>query len=206
MLQTCAQTPAVEHIAHALTVALGARDHYTRIHSDRVVKLAVETGKQLGLNPHELQQLGLGARFHDLGKIGIPDHILHKTTPFDSDEWSFMQQHVLIGEQIVLAINGGRNCEVARIVRHHHENFDGSGYPDGLAGESIPVMARIITVVDSYDAMVAQRPYHKGPRSHAEIMDILNSEATQKHDPYILNAFSTMIATSALRAPDGEAT
>ena len=191
----------IDLIAHALTVALGARDHYTRVHCDRVVQLSLELGQHIGLSQRELSKLSLGARFHDLGKIGIPDKVLHKPDSFDASEWACMQQHVVIGEQIVLAINGGRNSGIAQTVRHHHEHFDGSGYPDKLRGGTIPLDARIISVVDSYDAMTARRPYQRA-RSHRAIMDILHSESGRKHDPDLVHAFSAVIEKSAIRADD----
>lgn len=191
----------INMIAHALTVALGARDHYTRVHCDRVVQLSLELGQHIGLTTGELDKLSLGARFHDLGKIGIPDTVLRKPDSFDAQEWECMQQHVLIGEQIVLAINGGRASGIARTVRHHHEHFDGSGYPDKLKGGDIPLDARIISVVDSYDAMTARRPYHN-PRRHRTVMDILDSESGRKHDPDLVHAFGAIIEKSGMRASD----
>lgn len=198
MINPAAGATTVEYIAQALTVALGARDHYTRLHCDRVVQLSIELGRHLGLTSNELDKLALGARFHDLGKIGIPDHILRKPDPFDADEWACMQQHVLIGEQIVLAINSGRSSGIAQTVRHHHEHFDGSGYPDNLKGTQIPLDARIISVVDSYDAMIARRPYHS-ERDHWTVMDILFGEAGSKHDPDLVQAFGAVIEKSPLR-------
>lgn len=194
-------TTPINMIAHALTVALGARDHYTRVHCDRVVQLSAELGRHIGLMTSELEKLALGARFHDLGKIGIPDIVLRKPDSFDDQERECMQQHVLIGEQIVLAINGGRASGIARTVRHHHEHFDGSGYPDHLQGSNIPLDARIISVVDSYDAMTARRPY-QNPRRHQVVMDILNSESGRKHDPDLLHAFGAIIEKSSMRASE----
>lgn len=194
-------TAPINMIAHALTVALGARDHYTRVHCDRVVQLSAELGRHIGLTTGELEKLALGARFHDLGKIGIPDIVLRKPDSFDAQERECMQQHVLIGEQIVLAINGGRTSGIARTVRHHHEHFDGSGYPDRLQGSNIPLDARIISVVDSYDAMTAHRPY-QNPRRHQAVMDILNSESGRKHDPDLLHAFGAIIEKSSMRASE----
>lgn len=199
MLTPSEDSSPVDKIAHALTVALGARDHYTRIHCDRVVQLAAELGMHIGLTPQELEKLALSARFHDLGKIGIPDTILRKPTSFEANEWECMKQHVLIGEQIVLAINGGRASGIARTVRHHHEHYDGSGYPDGLKGSDIPLDARIISVADSYDAMIARRPYHNA-RDHQAVMDILISESGSKHDPDLVHAFGAVIEKSGMRA------
>ena len=199
MLTPSEDSSPVDTVAHALTVALGARDHYTRIHCDRVVQLALELGMHIGLTTKELDKLSLSARFHDLGKIGIPDTILRKPTSFEAAEWECMKQHVLIGEQIVLAINGGRASSIAQTVRHHHEHYDGSGYPDCLKGSAIPLDARIISIADSYDAMIARRPYHNA-RDHREVMDILTSESGSKHDPDLVHAFGAVIEKSAMRA------
>ncbi|WP_228276378.1 HD-GYP domain-containing protein [Dechloromonas sp. H13] len=191
----------MESIIRSLTVALGERDHHTRIHSERVVLLSAELGRHLALSAHELEVLSLGAQFHDLGKIGIPDRILRKATPFDDAEWECMKQHAAIGERIVLAIGDDRSPAVARVVRHHHENFDGSGYPDGLGGTAIPLLSRIIMLTDNYDAMAVTRPYHKA-RNHRAVMDILADENGKKFDPDLLRAFSVVIEKSDMRATD----
>ncbi len=194
-------TPPMEKIMRALTVALGERDLHTRIHSERVVQLSAELGRQIDLSAAELELLALGALLHDLGKIGIPDHILSKSTPFDDTEWECMKQHAVIGERIVLAIGDEKSPEVARIVRHHHENFDGTGYPDGLAGTGIPLFSRIVMLTDSYDAMAVTRPYHPA-RRHQSVMDILASEGGKKYDPDLLHAFHVVIEKSDMRAAD----
>ena len=194
-------TSPMEKIMRALTVALGERDLHTRIHSERVVQLSAELGRQIDLSAAELELLALGAQFHDLGKIGIPDRILSKSTPFDDTEWECMKQHAAIGERIVLAIGDEKSPEVARIVRHHHENFDGTGYPDGLAGTGIPLFSRIVMLTDSYDAMAVTRPYHPA-RRHQSVMDILASEGGKKYDPDLLHAFHVVIEKSDMRAAD----
>ena len=191
----------MENIMRSLTVALGERDLHTRIHSERVVQLAAELGRQIDLSARELELLALGAQFHDLGKIGIPDRILRKPTAFDDAEWECMKQHAVIGERIVLAIGDERSPEVARIVRHHHEHFDGSGYPDGLHGTDIPLFSRIVMLTDCYDAMAVTRPYHQA-RGHRAVMDILVSESGHKHDPDLLHAFFAVIEKSGMRADD----
>jgi len=189
----------MENIVRTLTVALGERDPHTRQHSERVVQLADALGTHIDLTEHELEILALGARFHDIGKIGIPDRVLGKPAPFEEDDWACMKQHPLIGERIVLAIGASRSPDVALSVRHHHENFDGSGYPDGLKGTEIPLFSRIISLVDNYDAMAEQRPYHKA-RGHQAVMDIMTREAGVKHDPDLLHAFYTVIEKSDMRA------
>lgn len=188
----------MEDFAKSLTVALGARDNNTRQHSDRVVRLATELGRQINLSEHEIDVLSIGARFHDIGKIGIPDNILGKPAAFEETEWAVMKQHPLIGEQILLATDDPRSPEIAQIVRHHHENFDGSGYPDGLKGTDIPLCSRIISLADNYDAMAVARPYHKA-RSHRDVIDILVSEVGIKHDPDLLHVFCALMENSEIR-------
>lgn len=190
----------MQSIARTLAVALGQRDHHTRLHSDRVVRISAELGCHINLSERELELLSLSAQFHDLGKIGIPDKVLHKPAPFEQSEWECMKQHALIGERIILAIDGENSPEVAKAVRHHHEHFDGSGYPDRLVGSAIPLYSRIISLADSYDAMTETRAYHRG-RTHRQVMDILNVESGIKHDPDLLHAFTAVIEKSEARGP-----
>ena len=191
----------MQKVALSLATALGARDEHTRLHSDRVVQLSIELGLHIELSEQELELLTLGAQFHDLGKIGIPDVVLRKPAAFEQAEWECMKQHAVIGEQIILAMNGQKSPEIARTVRHHHEHFDGSGYPDGLRGMEIPLYSRIISLTDSYDAMVETRPYHRS-RQHREVMDILHGESGGKHDPDLLHVFCQVIEQSSMRAAD----
>ena len=191
----------MENIARSLAVALGERDSGTLMHSDRVVRLSAEMGNHLKLSAQDLDVLAMGAQFHDVGKIGIPDNVLSKPAAFEANEWAVMKQHPLIGERIVLAIGAEHSPEIARVVRHHHENFDGSGYPDGLAGTDIPLLSRIISLADNYDAMAVARPYHKA-RQHQEVMDILHEGAGTKHDPELLQAFCVIIENSEMRTSE----
>src|SRR3990167_3639028 len=128
----------------ALSVALGYRDQLTRLHSDRVLALSVEMGLHCGLSASEIDALRIGAAFHDIGKIGIPDDVLLKPGKLDPAEWQCMQGHSEIGEQILLStdLKGAKSAALA--IRHHHEHFNGTGYPDRLRGEKIPLAARII--------------------------------------------------------------
>ena len=116
----------MDNIARSLAVALGERDSNTLLHSDRVVRLAIEIGSHLNLSERELEVLAMGAQFHDIGKIGIPDNVLSKPAAFEASEWAIMKQHPLIGERIVRAIGDKYSPEIAQVVRHHHENFNGS--------------------------------------------------------------------------------
>lgn len=198
-------SPTEEHTYHtlenrtkALSIALGFRDYLTLEHSDRVQILATELGIAVGLSEEQLSALKISSKFHDIGKIGVPDRILMKPGKLNKDEWEMMCKHPIIGEQIVRSTELESASEAAHIVRHHHENFDGSGYPDKLSGEEIPVGARIISIVDSYDAMAFTRPYHQG-RGHAEIITQIDKEVGIKHDPYLLKYFRRMIEISANR-------
>lgn len=189
---------ALEKRTKALALALGYRDRNTLDHSDRVQVLAFELAKALGLDEESIGAVRIGAKFHDIGKIGIPDHVLMKPGRLDDQDWEVMHQHPLIGEQIVISTELDGASQTAHIIRHHHEHFDGGGYPDKLAAEAIPMGARIISIVDSYDAMAHTRAYHKG-RSHAEIMQVIDSESGSKHDPYLLRQFHRLIQHSAYR-------
>jgi len=182
----------------ALAVALTERDLNTRLHSDRVVAIAQAIGKRCGLTSVELALLEVGASFHDIGKIGVPDHVLLKPAKLEQDEWQRMKAHSEIGERILRAIDLPGIDQVATAVRHHHEHFNGGGYPDGLAGQVIPLISRIIAVADSYDAMAVTRAYHC-PRSHSEIMDILDAESGTKLDPDIFKYFTVLIETNPFK-------
>ena len=182
-----------------LSVALGYRDRLTQLHSERVLGLSSELGMCCGLTSHELDILKIAASFHDIGKIGIPDHILLKPTHFDEHEWEHMKKHSEIGEQIMAATELEGSQQASLAIRHHHEHFDGRGYPDGLAGEHIPLSARIISLADSYDAMAVTRSYHHA-KSHQEIMSIMHKETGEKHDPELMRAFCGIIESSKFKA------
>lgn len=185
---------ALNDYTKALSVALGYRDWQTRLHSERVRALSKEIGLACGLTSAELSILKIAASFHDIGKIGVPDHILMKPTELDVDEWSFMKQHPVIGAKIMASIEIEGAQQAALAILHHHESFDGQGYPHGVAGEDIPICARIIAVADSYDAISVRRSYHDR-RPHAEVMEILRMEAQDrtKHDPEVMKCFIRVI-------------
>jgi response regulator RpfG family c-di-GMP phosphodiesterase len=143
--------------------------------------------------------LRLASILHDVGKIGIPDEVLKKPGKFDALDWEIMKTHSERGERIILATETADATEIARIVRHHHERIDGRGYPDGLAGEAIPILARIVAVADAYDAMARLRPYGSR-RTHGEIMDELQREAGRQHDPYLVTKLAAIIESSLFRA------
>lgn len=182
-----------------LVVALDTRDAYTSIHCSRVEALSLLLGQRCRLSDDELDLLRIAAKLHDIGKIGIPDRILHKPGCFDPDESEIMKTHTILGESICGALPHEDSKEIADAVRHHHEDFDGKGYPDGLSGEAIPVAARVITIVDGYDAMTTLRPYHH-PRAHTVVMEMLADGSGHKIDPYIFGHFERVIAHSEYRA------
>ena len=185
----------------ALSVALGYRDLLTQHHSERVRGLCEIIGLRYGLAGQDLDILRLSASFHDVGKIGIPDNILLKPASLEADEWEIMKRHSGIGEQIMLSTELDGAPQVALVIRHHHEHYNGLGYPDGLSRDEIPVCSRIISIADSYDAMAVTRPYHR-PKRHEEIMKILNAETGLKHDPELMRMFCEIIEYSEFKAAE----
>jgi response regulator RpfG family c-di-GMP phosphodiesterase len=183
----------------ALSVALGYRDLLTRLHSERVRGLSEQIGEYCGLSNNEINALNIAASFHDIGKIGIPDHILLKPSQLDEAEWVTMKQHSEIGEKIMGSTELEGSQLAALLIRHHHEHYNGMGYPDKLSGEKIPICSRIISIADSYDAMAVTRSYHRA-RTHLEIMAILHEETGGKHDPELMRVFSEIIESSKFKA------
>jgi len=179
----------------ALSVALGLRDSLTRMHSERVLGLSEAIGIAYSLSERELTILKFAAAFHDIGKIGIPDQILKKPSALNDDEWDTMKRHSCMGEEIITATELPEAPQVARIIRHHHEHFDGHGYPDGLATDKIPLCSRIISIADSYDAMAMTRQYHPA-KTHREIMTVLHRETEEKHHPEVMEVFCRIIESS----------
>ncbi|MDE2154678.1 MAG: HD domain-containing protein [Xanthomonadaceae bacterium] len=174
--------------------AMHARDGHTAQHCDRVARLAVRLGEAIDLDRHDLLVVAVAARLHDIGKIDLPDSILFKPGPLNDAEWAIMRTHSTRGESFIL---NQRDIpfreEIARVVRHHHEHWDGSGYPDGLRGDEIPLLSRILSVVDSHDAMTSGRSYHPR-RAQATVMSILATERGVKHDPAMLDAYLMDVA------------
>ena len=153
-----------------LANALEAKDVYTRGHSERVGAASRSVAVALGLRPQEVEIVGQAGLLHDIGKIGVPEAVLHKRGELDAQEWALMRKHPLIGAQIVSPFEFFATG--ALTIRHHHERLDGSGYPDGLAGEAIPIGARIVAVADVYDALTSDRPYRAAlpPRTAIEYL------------------------------------
>lgn len=180
-----------ENVIFALARTVEARDAYTEGHLQRLARYSVAIGERMGMSPSELTALRYGALLHDVGKIGIDETIIRKAGPLTADEYRVMQQHTLIGERIVAPLRMA--AKVAPIVRGHHERWDGSGYPDGLAGETIPLGARVVAVVDAFDAMTTQRPYNH-VLSAEEAVGRLLAGAGTSWDPRIVAIFVAWLA------------
>jgi putative nucleotidyltransferase with HDIG domain len=174
----------------ALARAVDAKSKWTAGHSERVTTVALKLGRKMGLSAEDLDILQRGGLLHDVGKIGVPNYVLDKPGALTENEMAQMRDHVIIGVRIVEPIPGFKEC--LPIVRQHHEWYGGGGYPDGVAGEQIHPLARILGVADSYDAMISDRPYRSG-MALSEVLNILKKERGKKHDPAILDAFLTML-------------
>ncbi|MET3009178.1 HD-GYP domain-containing protein [Stenotrophomonas koreensis] len=195
-LNDCASPIDTEYLNNsvlALTTALNERDSYTNDHCDRVCRLALQMGQCFGMQGQGLRELTLAARFHDIGKIGIPDAVLLKPGRLDEQEMAVMRSHAVRGERVFLATGRDDASQIGRLIRHHHEAFDGSGYPDGLAGEQIQLGARILAVVDGFDAMTTTRPYRQ-PLALDTTVAILQQEAGNRLDPQMVAAFVELLA------------
>jgi len=169
-----------------LAGAIDAKDPYTRGHSDRVRRMSMRIGMKMGISEERLENLVFGALLHDIGKIGIRDEILQKKSSLTPEEYHTIQQHPLIGVKIVEGIDFFR--DKIPLIRNHHEHYDGSGYPDGLIGEVIPLEARIIAVADSFDAMTSLRP-HRRAMPVDEVVEEMENGNGKQFDPRVLEIF-----------------
>jgi putative two-component system response regulator len=177
---------SAEQVIFALAAAVEAKDSYTERHTHRVAESARHMGLRLGLAEVELDGLYRGGMIHDIGKIGVDDAILRKPGPLDADELAKMRAHPVIGTNIVRPLRSG--SDVLPSIRHHHEWFDGSGYPDGLREHEIPLHARIVAVCDAYDALVHDRPYRTSRPVEAAIQILIAGKGRQ-WDPELVTLF-----------------
>ena len=179
----------LHQLAESLGRAVDAKDAWTCAHSEEVAVVSQILALNMGFTPNQAELVHLAGHLHDIGKIGIPDAILQKPGALTREEFEVIKRHPVIGEAIVQpvkALNGA--CGVARMIRHHHERYDGTGYPDGLDGSAIPMGARILAVADSLSAMMQERPYKKAMSfAHAEA-EIMN-QAGKMYDPRVVRAF-----------------
>ena len=182
-------------LPHAMIDALGramtSRDGLTDAHARRVERFAAALADEAGINDNGmLEAIEAAALLHDIGKLGIPDRLLNKPGPLTPDEYEQVKQHTIIGADILAAVPVPG--PLALIVRHHHENWDGTGYPDGLEGEMIPVGARVLSIVDCYDALTSDRPYRRALSQGSAIAMIHQRRGTM-YDPAIVDAFLRIV-------------
>ncbi len=180
-----------------LAAAIEARDAYTRGHLGRVAAYATIVGRELGLNEQQLADLELGAILHDIGKIAVSENILAKSDGLNEQEFAEMRKHPAIGAAMIKDIS--YLAAAIPTIRHHHERYDGNGYPDGLVGEAIPFMARVLAVADALDAMTTHRIYRPA-RSLAETLEIIRRESGKQFDPQVVAALFQAIDNGLLTA------
>jgi putative nucleotidyltransferase with HDIG domain len=174
----------------ALANALEAKDPSTRGHSERVAELGRRLALAFGLDADEVAAVGEAGLLHDIGKIGVPETTLQKSGPLTPEEWHAMRRHPLVGAQIVAPFEFFARS--APLIRHHHERWDGSGYPDGLAGAAIPLGARIVAVADVFDALTSRRPYRPAIPRDAGLAQLLE-EAGRTLDPQVVKTCVTLL-------------
>lgn len=170
----------------SLAYALEAKDRYTSGHSQRVADISVVVARELGLPQDSIERLKLAALVHDIGKIGVVESVLNKPSRLTSNEMQHIQGHPQIGERILSPV--ADDGDFLKLVRNHHERYDGTGYPDKIAGEQIPLGARILAVADAYDAMTSERPYRGAMTDSAACSELENGKKTQ-FDPSVVDAF-----------------
>ena len=192
------QLDDAERVILSLARAVEAKDTTTQGHCERLSLLSVALGEKLGLESRLLRALDRAGVLHDIGKVGVPDPILFKEGPLDEKEWRTMRLHPVIGDEMIAPLRSLQ--DVRPIIRHHHERWDGSGYPDGLAGNGIPLTARVLQIVDAYDALRSTRPY-KRAFTHDEATGVLAEEGERGlWDPKLLGEALDLFASYRLPA------
>ena len=180
-----------EDVLCALALSVEAKDAYTDGHCERLCLYSVALGRSLGLGKEHLKALHRGGYLHDVGKIAIPESILNKKTGLTGEEWQIMREHPVIGERICKPLKSLKL--VLPIIRHHHERWDGSGYPDGLKGEEIPLTAKIIQIADIYDALITARPYKPSLKTD-QVFSIMKEEVAKGwRDPELIERFIRLV-------------
>jgi putative nucleotidyltransferase with HDIG domain len=188
MLKGNGEAPSLMDTVTALAFAIDAKDHYTQGHSQAVSRLAAQIARQMGLSDALIEEVRLGGILHDIGKIGVPEAVLNKPSRLTAEEYEVMKSHSSKGADILEPLRVKAIERIRGMVRHHHEMVNGTGYPDRLKGENIPLGARIITVADCFDTMVSDRAYKRG-RSMEEAIDELHRCCGTQFDPTIVKAF-----------------
>ncbi len=172
----------------AMANTIEGRDSYTGGHIQRVKKYSENLARVLGWSESKIHEVQLAAILHDIGKIIVPDSILNKAGPLNDEEWHILKEHPVEGERIIAPLGDRELSAIKKGIRHHHEKYDGSGYPDGLEGEQIPPIARLLSITDAYDAMTSDRPYRKG-LSPNKALQIIEKDMGKAFDPDIAKAF-----------------
>ena len=193
--QLTTELDSAEQMVFSIARVVEARDQETGNHCERLAQLGVALGDRLGLDSEQITALRRGGYLHDLGKIGVPDEVLLKRGKLNAEEWTVMKRHVEIGVEICSPL---RTLQpVLPLIRHHHERYDGSGYPDGLSGEDIPLLARVFQVVDVFDALTVDRCYRKAMTS-AEAVEVLEKETAAGYwDRRIVDEFLVLLDEGA---------
>jgi putative two-component system response regulator len=185
-----------QNVICALALALEAKDRYTRGHSQRVGDLSRKFALHLGVSAELAERIRIAGLLHDIGKIAVPEKLLNKKGPLTREEFLRVIDHPVIGEEMVRPLT--TLSAVLQLIRHHHERYDGRGYPDGLRGENIPYEVRLLSIVDAYDALTSHRAYRPAPLSHEAALSTLRREASGgKWDPVMVDQFATMLGTTA---------
>ncbi|MDH2909132.1 MAG: HD domain-containing protein, partial [Candidatus Eremiobacteraeota bacterium] len=185
-------------VDRAIHAAVEVRDEYTAVHGLQVARLAEELGRAIVLDSDEIEALREAAHIHDVGKIGIPDYILLKSAPLSSYEWEIMKNHSALGARIIAAQSSQHwkemqsSTSIVKAILHHHEHFDGKGYPDGLAGDAIPLWSRIILIADCYDALTETRAYRPS-LPHESALELMAKERGRVSDPELFDVFARTI-------------
>jgi HD-GYP domain-containing protein (c-di-GMP phosphodiesterase class II) len=183
----------------ALAAAIEERDHYTHEHSELVVRLARGVAMMLGLPNDHVERIAHAALLHDVGKLAMPPELLSKAGPLTREEWDVMTEHPVVGERILMRTKD--LAQIAPIVRHEHEHWNGSGYPDGLEKHRIPIGSRVILACDSYVAMTTSRPYRAALPPEAALAE-LRDHAGAKYDPEVVESLLDLLGQRPLEGPD----
>ncbi len=195
----CSHVPAAPAAVQALAAAIEERDHYTHEHSEQVVHLSRGVAMMLGLPGDDVERIAHAALLHDVGKLAMPLEILDKQGPLTSEEWEVMSEHPIAGERILMRTKD--LAGIAPLVRHEHEHWDGTGYPDGLERHRIPIGSRVILACDAYIAMTTSRPYRPALSVDDAVAE-LRAHSGKKYDPEIVDALLDLLGHRPPQVPD----